>query len=39
MSLAILGVVGYWLYRRFTQPVIELAKAYGRHPGRTASAR
>ena len=39
MSLAILGVVGYWLYRRFTKPVIELAKAYGRHPGRTASAR
>ena len=34
MSLAILGVIGYWMYRRFTQPVIKLAKAYGRRPGR-----
>ena len=30
MSLAVLGVVGYWLYRRFTQPVQRLAKLYGR---------
>jgi len=39
MSLGTLGVVGYWLYRRFTQPAMELAKAYGRRPGRIASAR
>lgn len=39
MSLITLGVVGYWLYRRFTQPAIQLAKAYGRQPGRAANAR
>ncbi len=39
MSLAVLAVVGYWLYRRFTQPVIRLAKRYGRQPGRPAHVR
>ena len=39
MSLITLGVVGYWLYRRFTQPAIQLAKAYGRQPGRAENAR
>ena len=37
MSLAVLGVVGYWLYRRFTQPVQRLAKLYGRQPGRVGN--
>lgn len=36
MSVATLAVVGYWLYRRYTRPAIELAKAYGRQPGRMA---
>ncbi len=37
MSLAVLGVIGYWLYRKFTQPVIRLAKIYGRRPGRVGN--
>jgi NADH-quinone oxidoreductase subunit H len=37
MSLAVLGVIGYWLYRRFTQPVVRLAKIYGRRPGRVGN--
>ena len=37
MSLAALIVVGYWLYRRFTQPAIDLAKAYGGQSGRIAN--
>jgi hypothetical protein len=37
MSLAVLGVIGYWLYRRFTQPVQRLAKIYGRRPGRVGN--
>ena len=37
MSVAVLAVVGYWLYRRFTQPVLRLAARYGRQPGRPAN--
>ena len=37
MSLAVLGVIGYWLYRRFTQPVQRLAAIYGRRPGRVGN--
>jgi hypothetical protein len=38
MSVGILAVVGYALYRRFTQPVMKLAKSYGRKPGRSVNA-
>lgn len=34
MSLVILAVVGYLVYRRFTRPVMQLAKEYGRYQGR-----
>ncbi len=37
MSLAILGVVGYWIYRRYTQPVVKLAKIYGHRPRRVSN--
>lgn len=39
MSLATLAVVGYWMYFKFTRPVIKLARSYGREPGRSRSAR
>ena len=39
MSLITLAVVGYWLYLKFTRPVIKLARSYGREPRRIRSAR
>jgi len=39
MSLITLAVVGYWLYLKFTRPVIKLARSYGREPRRVRSAR